>query len=399
MSTIRKYRGLWFGLFIVAVMAAIAACDRSAPERHARAETAAAAGADGITIGAPVYYAGLTVFPLYRKGVQNVEYKTLEEALADGSVEVRELDQGASVPELQVVNKSADKVIIIGGEELVGAKQNRIMNTTMILDGDSKTTIPVSCVEHGRWNEVSDTFSKGEMATAKMRAANAAGVQKSVKQGGGYAAGQQRVWNDVEDLNKDLGVSSGTGAMNDGIKAQEEKLAAFAAAFKLDPSAAGYIAFAGDKALGMDLFATPQVFRHKWDELLKSVALEVLRLDTPPAAAALPAAQAFLDETLNSVGEAYAPPGLGDAQHIQSDEVVGNVVRYKGDIAHLSAFPAPPEDNTEPYPVQQRMNDPLQDDQIINQDYTPDVQQQKANPAPNAPQSNGQDATPDNPQE
>lgn len=352
---------LWIGALAVALLAAIAACDRSAPRGRANAASAPVNVSGGITIGEPIYYAGLTVFPLYRQGAQNVEYKTLDEALADGAVEIRELDQGASVPELQVVNKGSDKVIIIGGEELVGAKQNRIVNTTMILDGNSKTTIPVSCVEHGRWTEISDTFNKGEMASAGMRAANAAGVQKSVKQGGGYAAGQQRVWNDVEKLNEDLGVSSDTSAMNDGIKAQEEKLAGFAAAFKLDASAAGYIAFAGDRALGMDLFATPQVFRHKWDELLKSVAIEVLRLDKTPPAAAMPDARAFLDKALNSAAEEYAPPGLGSAQHISSDEVVGNVVRYKNDIAHLSAFPAPEEqDEPDLDPVQrQQMNEPL----------------------------------------
>jgi hypothetical protein len=65
-----------------------------------------------------------------------------------------EIDEGGSVPELRVQNKSASMILILDGEELVGAKQNRIVNTTILIQGKSTTVIPVSCVEQGRISRV-----------------------------------------------------------------------------------------------------------------------------------------------------------------------------------------------------------------------------------------------------
>ena len=60
-----------------------------------------------------------------------LEYLLLDEALSKNLMEVVELDNDGSVPELKVVNKSPEMILILDGEELVGAKQNRIVNTTI----------------------------------------------------------------------------------------------------------------------------------------------------------------------------------------------------------------------------------------------------------------------------
>ena len=62
------------------------------------------------------------------------------------------------MPELMVENKGDMRVLFIEGEELVGAKQNRILNTSILVPAKSKTKIPVSCVERGRWRYHSPMF-------------------------------------------------------------------------------------------------------------------------------------------------------------------------------------------------------------------------------------------------
>jgi hypothetical protein len=71
-----------------------------------------------------------------------LDYLTLDEALAGGLVEVTEKDLGGSVPELQVVNKFSQMILILDGEELVGAKQNWIVNTTILIQVGTTPKFP-----------------------------------------------------------------------------------------------------------------------------------------------------------------------------------------------------------------------------------------------------------------
>lgn len=52
----------------------------------------------------------------------------LDEALAEGLFEVREVDDGGSVNEILVINKTNYTVLLLDGEILAGAKQNRVLN-------------------------------------------------------------------------------------------------------------------------------------------------------------------------------------------------------------------------------------------------------------------------------
>ena len=62
------------------------------------------------------------------------------------------------MPELAVVNPLDEAVLLYDGEELVGAKQNRILNVSVLVAAGAKLPIPVSCVEQGRWARSSVDF-------------------------------------------------------------------------------------------------------------------------------------------------------------------------------------------------------------------------------------------------
>ena len=59
-------------------------------------------------------------------------YITLGEALGADGGGIREVSEGGSVPELHVVNRAGKMVLILDGEELVGANQNRMVNSTIL---------------------------------------------------------------------------------------------------------------------------------------------------------------------------------------------------------------------------------------------------------------------------
>jgi hypothetical protein len=51
----------------------------------------------------------------------------LDEALAIGRFQITEVSQNGIVPRLLAINDTARTVFLLDGEELIGAKQNRVL--------------------------------------------------------------------------------------------------------------------------------------------------------------------------------------------------------------------------------------------------------------------------------
>jgi hypothetical protein len=84
-------------------------------------------------LGAEMSFENLTMFPLLDPAAGEANYATLQEGVASGAVRITEVSDGGSVPELAVVNDGDRPVLLLDGEELVGAKQNRIVNLTILV--------------------------------------------------------------------------------------------------------------------------------------------------------------------------------------------------------------------------------------------------------------------------
>ncbi|MGQ0579869.1 MAG: ARPP-1 family domain-containing protein, partial [Betaproteobacteria bacterium] len=83
----------------------------------------------------------------------------LDEALARKLARVTEISDSGSVPELMFSNEAEANILLMDGEELVGAKQNRVLNVSILVGGKSQVAVPVSCVEQGRWRWSSRHFA------------------------------------------------------------------------------------------------------------------------------------------------------------------------------------------------------------------------------------------------
>jgi len=139
---------------------------------------------EGIALGEPVRHMNLAMYPLLREAAAAPDYLTLDEALALGKVEVTEVSEAGHVPELKFRNEAEKSVLLLDGEELVGAKQNRVINLTILAPARSTITIPVACVEAGRWRHNSPRFMTSRHAVfSDMRAAKAASISESLRTG------------------------------------------------------------------------------------------------------------------------------------------------------------------------------------------------------------------------
>ena len=182
------------------------------------------------------------VFPLFVDVASDVSYRLSADALADQSVLVEEISEGGSVPLLLVENKGDARVLFLEGEELVGAKQNRILNTSVLIAGHAKVKIPVSCVEQGRWGYKSKYFgSSGSHSPSKLRRTLKASVTRSVSEDRGHSSDQSAVWKEVSSLHSTHSVSSRTSAMSDAFDSYQDRINKFQEQLGYVPGAAGVV--------------------------------------------------------------------------------------------------------------------------------------------------------------
>src|SRR5229473_728365 len=87
----------------------------------------------------------LQVFGLRWSARNDLDYRTLDEALLDKVLDIAEINEGGQVPTLRVANRSERMVFLMAGELLVGCKQDRVLNTSMMIPSKSKMAMPVSC--------------------------------------------------------------------------------------------------------------------------------------------------------------------------------------------------------------------------------------------------------------
>ncbi len=305
-----------------------------------------ATGGDGsYTVGKPLACKSLGVCPIHVSVDSKVEYLIYEEALEKKTVTVNELDQGGSVPELRLENKGDDQVLIIDGEQLVGAKQNRVMNTTMLIDAHSKIVIPVSCVEQGRWQyEGSRRMSSSPSNLyAGTRAMKSRQVALNLQADRRYDADQGAIWDDISSRLHDGNVQSPTSAMDDHFSSRMGTLDEYYQHLDLDrfegdrSTLAGAVFTLSGKILGMDVFDRASTFEKQWRKLLNSYAIEALTSD----------GEGYVDtddvrEFLQSLGgskmEVFDPPGLGDDVRITGENSVGSALVVDGTVLHLYAF-------------------------------------------------------------
>src|SRR6186997_445714 len=171
---------------------------------------------DAFQLGEPVEHRGIVVTPLFPLRDPVAEYVTLDEALPRG-FRVDEASNAGTVPELVVHNPTDTRVLLYDGEELVGAKQDRILNVTVLVEAGAKLPIPVSCVEQGRWSRQSDAFgSARHISHSHLRRRKA---ETLAAQPLALGLVQGDVWNEVRDKQDRMGVRSRTAANRDTFEA------------------------------------------------------------------------------------------------------------------------------------------------------------------------------------
>jgi hypothetical protein len=295
-----------------------------------------------VCVGQPIRHEALSVFPLFAGAANPVDYLLSDEGLASGAVAVEEVSQAGSVSDLLVENKGDIRVLFIEGEELVGAKQNRILNTSVLIAAKSKTKIPVSCVEAGRWGYKSHHFgSSGSCSPSKLRYFVKSSVSGSLKAGRGHRSDQGQVWNEVARQQQSLGTPSGTSAMSDTFLAYRGKVAEFRENLNYVEGATGLAVAIGKKVVAIDLFDKPTTCQKVWSRLLSGFVLDAL--EVPPEEGQVDSAE--VEQTLKTAGgmpwQKTEPVGEGEEYRAESGSALhASALTFQESPVHVSVVMA-----------------------------------------------------------
>jgi len=296
---------------------------------------------DQLKVGRKQAHKNLALYPLLSTYSINLDYLLLDEALGDNLIEVVEVSEGGSVPELKVVNKAAKMVLILDGEELVGAKQNRIVNTTILVDRKSTLVIPVSCVEHGRWSYNTAKFnSQNRMMSSDLRNIKCEHVNYSIRHTGEFRSDQGAIWEGIAEKAARRDAPSPTGAMAAIYDKERPSLEEYVRDFHLIDSQVGAIFMINGKVAGMDAFGRPDTFSKVFKKLLESYALDAIDwYEEGKEYKALKSELTKFRKAADAAGSEGTPGvGLGMDFRIESRRVTGFGLVLNDQVLHLSVF-------------------------------------------------------------
>jgi len=250
-----------------------------------------------------------------------------------------------------VINKADVSVLLLDGEELAGAKQNRVLNTSILVKKKSELIIPVSCTEQGSWSYRTDEFFNSEnILSHKIRGKKAAFVSNSLKERGSYDSDQGAIWDEIQEMSISAGVYSATGAMKDVYEEKKDVLEEYIKAFKCLPHQKGMFVLVGGEVAGWDILSRESAFKVIFPKLVKSYTMDAaLERKGKKGSSKKPLEEAkkFLQEIKDCQEKKYPSVGQGWDYRFEGEDKIGSALVYRKKVIHLAFFKMSKEERIE----------------------------------------------------
>ena len=292
----------------------------------------------GIKVGDPAVYGGLAVFPLIGDNPGKRDYLTLTEALGEQGVTVSEVSEGGSVPELKLKNNLDKDVFAADGEALLGAKQNRVLNSSIYVKAGDEVVIPVSCVEQGRWSYRQRDFRASEHSEfVASRAVKMASVASSLKcYDQDRSSNQHEVWEAMSEKQMDFLADAPTDSMDDVYDSARPSLDEYLEHIRPQPNQVGLACAIDGKTAGIEMFEDTSVFNQFFQKLIRAYAAEVVNEDK--IATMVPDRDA-LHQLLRKVSrikcDEYEAVGSGKELRFKTGQLNGSALEVDGRLLHV----------------------------------------------------------------
>lgn len=294
-----------------------------------------------LTLGRKQSYRNLEMYPLLGPDMVELAYLVLDEALAEDRIRIEEVDEAGTVSQLKVINRADRPVLIIDGEELVGARQNRIVNTTLLIAAGAKTVIPVSCVEQGRWAYNTKAFhSQKRMMSSALRARKSRGVQCALERSGTFQSDQSAIWDDIAAKAHRMQAESPSMAMAEIYEKQAPRLQDYSRRFRRLDRQVGAIFAIDGQPVGVECFGQRETFAKNFNKIVESYALDAIDSDLSTQTKKIHKREAekLLKDIPQGRTRSYPSVGLGTDIRIESNRLLGFALAVENRILHFSVF-------------------------------------------------------------
>ena len=259
-------------------------------------------------------------------------------------VAIGELPGEASVNDLLVENPTEEKILLYEGEEVLGAQQNRTFDVSALVKEHSSLTVPVSCVEAGRWDGARHAESLDaapQAANPRVRRRKAEDARQQAIAGRPARADQSAVWQEVSSMALDHGIDSPTGASHDVFEGHRQLLDQMCGGIPLQARQLGSIAAIDGTMCVLDVVSRPDVYASLHPRLAQGYALDALATPTGSnGGAEVATARGFaLLATDAAIEHRRQSVGLGEEIRFASGVVSGSGLVFEDELIQLTVFP------------------------------------------------------------
>jgi hypothetical protein len=284
-----------------------------------------------LTITKPITYGNITIFPLTSRVMSKTDYATLDEAMKRNWLTIREIG-GGEVNFVELKNTSDEMVLIMTGEMISGAKQDRMIKDDVLIPPRSNwLRIPVFCVEHGRWVKVSRAFKSSGLV-----------VPNELRQQARITENQSQVWDAIASSQDRLGIESSTGTAlanykdENTLKEVAEYTKRLGDVSRLPKNTVGICVTTGNRITCVDIFANNDLLMKYWNKLLKSYVMDAIHASKSVIQ------HEDIQDLLHALSHAdyvsIGTPGSGDLLRITTEFGKGSALIHEQNSIHMDFF-------------------------------------------------------------
>ena len=281
-------------------------------------------------------YENVEAIPIKSDFFGKKDFLTLKKGYEMNLVEIKELEH-STVNTVSCKNDSVTPLILIDGDEITGAMQNRIINDTLLIPAKSTINIPVSCTEHGRWH------TKGEGAESRTFKPSLYSANHSTRSRKSRASYEERdyqgeVWDSISEFESRSNFKSMTSALNDSYENLKDKQNDYLSKFHIEDGQNGVIFIVNGEVKGLELFYNHSIYKQYHEKLCRSYIIEAIVEKKSVDNIDRLELMKVLENISQSEFKSKKSIGLGDNLKFSNDFGSGSGLVWEDELIHMTFF-------------------------------------------------------------